>query len=234
MLRSPNSSISPSTAMRRDAVDVLSSCERVFSRRRVRVWLSSMTVTPPASLTISPRREAFGADAAPVRAIVASGTSKLDGDGRRRQHVRQVSAANERRHQIERAARRGRLRAHPIDATGVYRPRARTSASRSIPKVLVRPANAGTHATMRSSSAFATSSVDALAPSKISALASAIASTDAKKPMCASPTFVQTRTSGFRRADQRPDFTRVIHPELDDTATSGRFRSSINDSGSPM
>ena len=73
---------------------------------------------------------------------------------------------------------------------------ARTSASRSIPNVTTRPANRGRRATMRASSALAMSSVARDARSKISAFASAIASTEAKKPTCASPTFVHTRTSG--------------------------------------
>ena len=49
----------------------------------------------------------------------------------------------------------------------------------------------------RRSSALATSTVSAPAASRISALASAIASADPKWPMWASPTLVHTRTSGI-------------------------------------
>ena len=71
-----------------------------------------------------------------------------------------------------------------------------TSARSVVPKVTVRPANAGTRAITRASSALATSSESDDAPSRISAFASAIASADPKWPMWASPTFVHTRTSG--------------------------------------
>ena len=59
------------------------------------------------------------------------------------------------------------------------------------------------------------------APSRISALASAIASTDAKKPRCASPTLVQTRTSG----SAMPTSVRISPAWFmpsSTTATSGR------------
>ena len=74
--------------------------------------------------------------------------------------------------------------------------RARTVAPSTVPKVTMRPAKRRTRAITRGSSALQTSSVAAAARSRISALASAIASGDAKKPRCASPTFVHTRTSG--------------------------------------
>ena len=73
---------------------------------------------------------------------------------------------------------------------------ARTVASGDSPNVTVRPANPWTRLMIRSSSALQTRTSAGRARSRISALASAIASGDAKKPMCASPTFVQTRTSG--------------------------------------
>ena len=73
---------------------------------------------------------------------------------------------------------------------------ARTAAGRSMPNVTSRPANAAVLAMIRSSSALATSRVDPLAPSRISALASAVSSSEPKNSRCASPTFVHTRTSG--------------------------------------
>ena len=44
----------------------------------------------------------------------------------------------------------------------------------------------------------------------------AIASRDPKKPMCASPTFVQTRTSGSAISTSAPNLAGMIHPQLDD------------------
>ena len=69
---------------------------------------------------------------------------------------------------------------------------------------------------MRSSSAFATSSVPGAAPSKISALASAMASTEAKE---AEVRFADVRPHTdirFGDPDERADFSRVIHAQLDD------------------
>ena len=74
--------------------------------------------------------------------------------------------------------------------------RARTVALSTVPNVKVRPPKPCARLITRLSSALHTSTVVAVARSRISAFASAIASGDAKNPRCASPTLVHTRTSG--------------------------------------
>ena len=86
---------------------------------------------------------------------------------------------------------------------------------------------------MRSSSALATRTADGPAPSRISALASAIASSDAKKPRWASPTLVQTRTSGSATRTSVLISPAWFMPSST-TAISGRRLSSMSESGSPM
>ena len=78
-----------------------------------------------------------------------------------------------------------------------------TAAPSTVPKVTSVPANPAARAITRGSSALATSAVFPVAPWRISALASAIASTDAKNSRCTSATLVQTRTSGSAIATRR-------------------------------
>jgi hypothetical protein len=80
-------------------------------------------------------------------------------------------------------------------------PRSRTSRARTVappasPKVSTLPGNPAARDITRGSSALHTSTVLASARSRISPLASAMASADAKNPRCASPTLVHTRVSG--------------------------------------
>ena len=108
-----------------------------------------------------------------------------------------------------------------------------TSASLSIPNVTTRPRNHAALATMRSSSAFATSTEAAVAPSRISAFALAIPSTESKEPRWASPTLVQTRISGWAMLTSVPISPAWLIPSST-TAISGRVVNSISDSGNPM
>ena len=114
----------------------------------------------------------------------------------RRQHVGQVGRGRGAASRTPPGRRRvttvARVPSRPRSSISV----ARTSAPADSPKVTVRPGKAPRRLVMRESSAEHTSSVDASAPSRISAFASAIASLDSKKPRWASPTLVQTRTSG--------------------------------------
>ena len=73
---------------------------------------------------------------------------------------------------------------------------ARTAAAAVTPNVVVRPGKPATRAIARSSAAFTTSSVAGVAPSRISAFASAMASTESKNAACTSATLVHTRKSG--------------------------------------
>jgi hypothetical protein len=102
-----------------------------------------------------------------------------------------------------------------------------------VPNVTTRPANPDVRAITRGSSAFATSVVASVAPSRISAFASAIASGELKNPRCASPTFVHTRTSGSASATSWLISPAWFIPSST-TATSGRARSSSSESGRPM
>ena len=140
----------------------------------------------------------------------------LDGDGRRRQHVREVAAS-------ERAASSAR----PAPAASRHARSCRRSRDRRRSRRARRPAarcrtsrrgrrTTDVLAAIRSSSALATSTVSAVAPSRISAFASAMASIEPKNPTCASPTLVQTRTSGSAMPHERADFARVVHAQLHD------------------
>ena len=186
---------------------------------------------PPSSRRISPRCAA-GRSAAARSAIAVSGTSNSSATAaaastfaRLPRPTSGVVISTAPRGVVMRAA----IPSTPRSATAV----ARTSASRSMPKVVMRPANFPVRPATRSSSALATSSVDGEAPSKISALASAIASTDRKKPTCASPTLVHTRTSGSAIPTSVLISPAWFIPSST-TAMSGRLRSSISDSGRPM
>ena len=85
----------------------------------------------------------------------------------------------------------------------------------------------------RASSPLTTARVASVARSRTSAFASAIASTEAKCPTCASPTLVHTRTSGSASSTSRLISPAWFIPNST-TATSGRLRSSSSVSGRPM
>ena len=126
-------------------------------------------------------------------------------------------------------ATRARMPSTPRSSMAV----ARTVAPSTVPKVTIRPAKLRARAITRGSSALQTSSVAAAARCRISALASAMASGDAKKPRCASPTFVHTRTSGSAISTSLLISPAWFIPSSI-TATSGLARSCISDSGRPM
>ena len=175
-----------------------------------------MTVTPLASRTTSPRCDA-GRRSRARSAIASSGTSNSSATAVAASTFGEVAAADERRRRD-----RSRRAASTTRALVPSIPRSTTRRRAHVGVAIDRRTSRrgrqtrAARAAMRSSSALATSSVAGVAPSRISAFASAIASTDAKKPRCASPTFVHTRTSGSAMRDQRADFPGVIHPELDD------------------
>ena len=117
-------------------------------------------------------------------------------------------------------------------------PRSRTSVARIVacapsPNVVTCPTKPFTRAMTRASSPLTTARVAPVARSRTSALASAIASTDAKCPTCASPTLVHTRTSGSASSTSRLISPAWFIPSST-TATSGRLRSSSSVSGRPM
>ena len=155
----------------------------------------------------------------------ASGTSNSSATAVGGEDVREVPATDERRR------RPRRCRAASSPARWCHRSRDRRRAMRARRRRdrcrTSRPGrrNDATRAAIRGSSAFATSSVEALAPSRISAFASAIASTEAKKPECASPTLVHTRTSGSATRTSVLISPAWFIPSST-TAISGRCRSS--------
>ena len=110
---------------------------------------------------------------------------------------------------------------------------ARMSAASEKPKVSVRPGNPAMRPGSRASSALATQTVARSAPSRISALASAIASCDPKDSRCAVPTLVQTRTSGSAMPTSCRISPAWFMPSST-TATSAPCCRSSSDSGRPM
>jgi hypothetical protein len=185
-----------------------------------------MTVTPPAAARLAAmrRRRSVGALARSSRAA-----RRTHGHRGRGEHVRQIAAADERRRQID-APRGVDTRARAVDAAIDDASRARRRAS--MPNVTTRPRTRRARA-IAVVVGVARRARDGVAPSRISAFASAIASTDAKEPEMR---LADVRPHAHVRlgdAHQRADSPGVIHPSST-TAISGRCLSSMSDSGSPM
>ena len=163
---------------------------------------------------------------------LVKGDAEFRGNGGRGQNVRQV-AATEQRGVDDGLARPASPRGRIPDS-----PRSSIAVARTVGAIgrAERDRPAGKPATRditRGSSALQTSTVDGVARSRISAFRIGNRVGEAKKPRCASPTFVQTRTSGSAIA------TRVlISPAWfipsSITATSGACRTCISESGRPM
>ena len=213
---SPSSSISPSTARRLAHRAVgRHGLERALQRPRVRVvrvvdqrdarreapHLASPRGGPGAPRGARPSRPA-ARRYAPATAIAAralarcprpsSGTSTTAVPVGRRHRC-----ARARQSPVDHAGRR-HVGRH-VDAEG--EDACRRSAARA-------PSRAGRRHWPRRAT-------PAVAPSRISALASAMASSDAKNAECTSATIVHTRTSGSAMPDQQADLARVVHPEFD-------------------
>ena len=176
-----------------------------------------MTVTPLGS-----RSDLAAMRGRPQRgrarsAIASSGTSNSSATAVAASTFGEVAAPDERRRRARTRPRgvvtRARVPSMPRSTTSV----ARTSAPRSIAE-RHRRARQTRRAAPRCGRRrrWRPAASTGVAPSRISALASAIASTDAKKPRCASPTLVHTRTSGSATRDQRADLAGVIHAQFDD------------------
>ena len=173
-------------------------------------------MTPEASARTSPRC-ARGASVAARAAIASSGDAGVEADGQRRRGRWPGCRGR------PAASRAGREPSGVATSAAMPRmPRDRDVRRRHVGRPIARrtsPCGRRTRAaraTTRASPALATSTASASAPSRISALASAIASTDGKCSRCASPTLVQTRTSGSAIADQRADLAGRAHPQLHD------------------
>ena len=155
-----------------------------------------MSVMPPRSRTT--RRDASAGEArATRRAIVVERHAELERHRRRGQHVRQIAAAEQRRRRS--SARRP---ASSTRARMPSMPRSSTSRGTHVAPSAIAEGHHPAGETRRRAHHARIVGVGrparspASARSRISALASAIASAEAKKPRCASPTFVHTRTSG--------------------------------------
>ena len=142
---------------------------------------------------------------------------ELDRHGRRRQHVGEVAAADQRRRQIERSSRRGdawrRCPSIPRSSTAV----ARTSASRVDAE---RHDAAGERdesaATIRSSSALATSTVERRGALENLGLRVGDGVDRREEPQMRLADVGPDPDVRFSDAHQRADFAGVIHPQFDD------------------
>ena len=188
--------------------------ERAAQRRRARV-VGVVDQRDAAAQPRRPRRGDRPGEAARRRRRCRRARCRIERDGRGREHVRQIAASEQRRFDDALAGRRRHARAHAVDAAVLDRRgadrRALSTVAEGHDPADERRAPAPSRADrLRCRPA----RVPASARSRISAFASAIASGDAKKPRCASPTFVHTRTSGVGNRDQRADLPGVIHPQF--------------------
>ena len=181
-----------------------------------------MSVTPPGRRSSSPRWCA-GRSAAARAAIVVERHVELQRDRRRRQDVGQVAEPEQRRLEVARrppaCARRAAVPSSPRILDAVRRDvRRRVDAERHDAS----GERARRAAITRGSSALATSTSSARACSRISALASAIASADAKKPEVRVADVGPDADLRLGDADERADLARMIHAELDDRDVRSR------------
>ena len=218
--------MSPSTAIRRAAGSGRERLERRPHRGRVRVVgvvveARARGVAPP-----SPRGAPRAGAPPPRLRCPRRRTPDREGDRRRREEVGDLVRPRQRQADVRLAG--GRLEAE-ARALRLRRRRRRavTSASAdAIPNRITRPVPAATAiASTRGSSALATNAPSGRSPSRISAFASAIASTDGKNWRCAAATSRSAATSGSKARESRersPGSDSPISPTIH-SGRRGRF-----------